>query len=168
MLVRGVNVGGHNRLPMREFATLLEALGGQDVVTYLQSGNAVLTRDPAGLAEQVEGALTDRLGLSVRVFVRTATDLARVVADNPFPDAVETPKLLHVAFLDGDPDPALVAAVGLEHGEDALAVGDRALYLRYGASARDNALGPPLRRLGGVCTARNWTTLLALTRLSAS
>ena len=167
LLLRAVNVGGHNRLPMADLRAVLADLGAADVATYLQSGNAVLTAPLQGLPERVERALHDRLGLSVRVLIRTLGELDALIAANPFPERVATPKLLHVAFFAEQPDPARVAEVGTQHGADMLAVGDRAVYLSYAHSSLSVELGTALRRLGGVTTVRNWRTVCALAGLAA-
>ncbi|MGN6245025.1 MAG: DUF1697 domain-containing protein [Motilibacteraceae bacterium] len=168
LLVRGVNVGGRNRLPMARFRELLTTLGGHDVRTYLNSGNAALAAPRDGLSRRVETALLDELGLDVRVLVRGATELADVVAENPFPHKVSTPKLLNVAFSDDPASAAAVAEVGRRHGEDEIAPGPGCLYLSYATSPIDSPLVPVLRRLAGTATARNWTTVLALSELAAS
>jgi len=164
VLLRGVNVGRGNRIAMRDLVLLLEGLGCGGVVTHGGSGNAVVDADPAGLPERVEQAL-QQFGLPVRVLVRTADELAAVVAANPFPELVERPKQLHVAFLDTQPAAEVVDQVGRRHGDDELVVGDRAVYLAFTASSHDSPLQPALARLGVVLTARNWsavTKVLAL------
>lgn len=169
VLLRGVNVGRNNRIGMADLRSLLADLGGREVSTYLQSGNAVLDadQDPDGLAAEVESGLAERFALNVRVLVRTGAELAAVVAANPFPEQVSRPKQLHVAFLAEQPDPALVQQVGRRHGADELAIGDRAIYLCFGQpSTNDSPLNGALRRIGGVTTARNWTTVLALRDLT--
>ena len=82
VLLRAVNVGGRNRLPMTALADVLVDAGCGEVRTYLQSGNAVVRAEPAGLAERVEAGLADRVGLSVRVLVRTGEELAEVIRDS--------------------------------------------------------------------------------------
>ena len=103
-LLRGVNVGGHRRLAMADLAAAVEGLGHRDVVTYLQSGNVVFTPGsraaPGSVAARIEEALAAGPGLDARVFVRTASELASVLAANPFTDA--DPRTLHVTFLGDD------------------------------------------------------------------
>ncbi len=109
-LLRGVNVGGHNRVPMAHLRELLLDLGYEDVCTHLQSGNAVFTAGdvlPDVASQAIEGQLARSLGLGVRVLVRTAADLARVVHANPLPAAVAEPSRFLVTFLSAPPDPAL-------------------------------------------------------------
>ena len=113
VLLRGVNLGKHNRISMPDFRTLLEGVGCREVQTYVQSGNAVVEHDagPAELERLVAAALTEH-GLPVPVMVRTGDELARVVEASPWQDL--DPKLFHVAFLSGDPDPEKVAAIDHE------------------------------------------------------
>jgi uncharacterized protein (DUF1697 family) len=169
VLLRGVNVGKHNRIAMADFRTLLAELGATDVRTLLQSGNAVVTAEPEELAGAVEVALSERFGLSVRALVRTVDQIDRVIAACPFPEkAAAEPKMLHVAFLEHplgpeNPDDAeAVRAFGLVHGEDELAMGELDLYLCYGRSSLDSPINKVLSRLSGVASARNWNTVLKL------
>lgn len=170
VLLRAVNLGSHNKLPMPRLRELLTDLGARDVVTYLQSGQAVVglaARQVPTFAERVHRAIEADLGLDIAVFTRTRDELAAVVADNPYPHLVETPKRLHVAFLAADPDPEVVQQVGRRHGDDEFTVGDRTLYLAYSANSRDSPLVGALRRLSVVTTARNWTTVTTLADLAA-
>ncbi len=166
ILVRGVNVGGHNRLPMQDFAAILGKLGCVDVRTYLQSGNSVVTTDPAGLPDRVEQALAATFDLKVRVLVRTAAELAAVVANNPFPERVKEPKRLHVAFLSEVPTRQALNGLRPErYAPDELGVGEQELYLSYsGGSQQSKLTGATLEKALApiVVTARNWTTVLAL------
>jgi len=169
VLLRGINVGGAKRVPMATLRALLTDLGARDVITYLQSGQAVVELAPGDADDfpaRVHDAIQDRLGLDVAVLTRTPAELAAIAAANPYPHLVTTPKRLHVVFLDRTPDAEQVAAVGHRHGEDELAVGDRVLYLAFSASSHDSPLLPALRRIGGVQTARNWTTVLKLIELT--
>jgi hypothetical protein len=86
-LLRGINVGGRTRVSMADLRTLFLALGSEDVATYVQSGNVLFKAPlagPAELAPPIEEEIRRRLGLNVRVVVRTAAQLAQVVAGNPF------------------------------------------------------------------------------------
>lgn len=167
VLLRGVNVGKHNRISMPALRDILAAAGCTDVQTHLQSGNAVVTWSGSAdlLAAAVRAELTAAAGLDVLVMVRTGVELAAVVEANPFAGEAFDPKLLHVAFLTGPPDPERFAAV--DHGAllpDRMAVGDRALYLRYATGSQNSPLAKV--RLGVEATARNWTTVTALRDLA--
>lgn len=167
VLLRGINVGKHNRISMPAFRDVLEAVGCTEVQTYVQSGNAVVTWNGSAdrLAAAVRAELTTAAGLDVLVMVRSGPELAAVVDANPFAGEAVDPKLLHVAFLTGPPDPERLAAV--DHGAllpDRLAVGDRALYLRYAIGSQNSPLARV--RLGVEATARNWRTVTALRDLA--
>ena len=97
--LRGINLGPTNKLSMPRLRELAEGLGYTDVVTYINSGNLILTAtDPAATIEQrLHQALADELGRKVDVAVRTPARLATIVAENPFPDG--DPSYVTVAFL---------------------------------------------------------------------
>src|ERR1700712_389130 len=162
VLLRGVNVGKHNRIAMADLRALLAEVGATDVRTLLQSGNAAVTAEPDGLADRLEAALATS-GVGVRVLVRTREELDRVVAANPWPDRAEAdPKMVHVAFLEHPADPSVIEAFGARHGNDEIAVGEKELYLSYAASSFDSSINKVLTKISGVASARNWNTVLKL------
>lgn len=161
MLLRGINVGRGNRLAMADLRAVLEGIGCTDVSTYLQSGNALVTADPEGLAGRVAAALP----LRVSVVVFTATELADVVAQCPWRERADAePKQVHVAYLDRLPDPDRLSALTWEGG-DKLAVGPRVLYQSYAGPSVDSPLAKALGKgLGVTLTVRNWRTAVELSR----
>lgn len=166
VLLRGVNLGRHNRISMPELRAVLEGVGCRDVQTYVQSGNAVVEHDaaPAELERAVAAALAEH-GLPVPVMARTGEELARVVEASPWCGL--DPTLFHVAFLSREPDPAKVAAI--DHAAlvpERVVVGDRVLYLDYALGA-GRSKGLDRLRLGVEATARNWRTVTALRALAA-
>jgi uncharacterized protein (DUF1697 family) len=172
-LLRGVNVGGHNRVPMAHLRELLLDLGCEDVRTHLQSGNAVFAcgdKSPEVAAQAIEDQLARSLGLGVRVLVRTAADLARVVSANPLPDAVAEPSRFLVTFLSAPLDPGLLGELDpVDFEPELFGVGERELYVFCPEGVRTLKLSYAFleRRFGVVATARNWNTvtrLLALAR----
>ncbi|WP_165865739.1 DUF1697 domain-containing protein [Vallicoccus soli] len=171
LLVRAVNVGGRSRLPSADLRRAVEAAGGTQVATYLQSGNAVCGTDlaPDALAVRVEAALADVAGVRTDVLARTGEELAAVVAANPFPDALAQPSWLHVVFL-GAPLAPEVAA-GLDPAAwlpDRFAVAGREVYAAYaGGSGRSRMSAGLLRGVPLVATARNWGTVRALAERTA-
>src|SRR3954451_7112430 len=87
VLLSGVNVGGANRLPMSYLRDLVGSLGHSDVVTYIQSGNLLLTstrKDRAKIGAEICEAITSSFGLAVTAILRTSTELRASVASNPF------------------------------------------------------------------------------------
>jgi uncharacterized protein (DUF1697 family) len=106
-MLRGVNVGGHNRVPMEELRKLCASLKLRGAQTYVQSGNAIFWTDEknfVALAKRVEEAIAKKFGFQTDVVLRSATELRGVVARNPFAkrSAIVPGKLL-VTFLGGDP-----------------------------------------------------------------
>lgn len=167
-LLRGLNVGGKNKLPMAELTRLCSELGCTDVGTYVQSGNVVL-RASAGLARTLEAdiaaALRARLGLNVPVILRSAAQIAAVARANPLLEAGAAPETLHVVFLAAAP--AAGRAAGLDPGRspgDSFVLRGRELYLAlpHGV-ARTKLTNAYLdKTLGTTSTLRNWRTVQAL------
>lgn len=170
-LLRGINVGGHNKLAMADLRDVLSGLGFDDVETYLQSGNALFSAPKASadaLARKIQGALDDRLGMDVKVLVRTADELAEVVAANPFHDGTSEPKKLHVAFLSAVPEADRVAGLDpVPFEPDELRLGEREVYLWYPNGYGRTKLTNDVieRRLGVTATTRNWNTVVKLLEL---
>ena len=183
-LLRGINVGGRNRLAMADLRDVVTALGHRDVATYVQSGNVVLSAagtdgdvEPAALAAELERAIARRCDVHPDVVVLSRDALARVVADNPFPDE-DDPTHLHVVFqqdgaADGA-DAAVAAAVeraAQKGSRDEARVVDGVLYLRTPAGLGRSELAAQLGRrdtataLGGPGTTRNWATVTRLLAL---
>lgn len=171
-LLRGINVGGRARVPMQTLRELLAAIGGTGVRTHLQSGNAVFTHedtDPQRLADALQQALADELGLTVTCMVRTAEDLRRVVAANPFDMTGINGSRFLVVFLAGPvPLDRLAAIEQADHAPDELRAGEREVYAHFPDSIRDSKLAARLtdRGLGLPATGRNWNTVTRLLELA--
>jgi uncharacterized protein (DUF1697 family) len=169
-LLRGINVGGKNRLPMSELRAVCHELGYFDVVTYLQSGNVVFAGggDPNTIVTGIEHSIGERRGLKVAVLLRTHPELAAVAAGSPFDE--DDPKKLHVLFLRDRPRAASLATLDRDRspGDEFHAAG-RELYLYFpnGSGRTKLTLDYFERRLGVTGTARNWNTLLKLVELTA-
>jgi uncharacterized protein (DUF1697 family) len=173
VLLRGVNVGGKNMLPMKELVALLQAAGGEGVRTYIQSGNAVLKASAAvarRLPADLEGRIEARLGLNVPVILRTAQELRRVAGRHPFAEGAVEPRLLYVAFLADAPKASAVKALDpLRSPLDRFVVRGREVYLAFpNGSARSRLTTDYLdRTLGTTSTWRNWRTVQELAALLA-
>lgn len=174
VLLRGVNVGGHNKVPMADFRHLLEALGHTDVASYLQSGNAVFTssqRSTKALAAGVEAALVAELGVDVRVLVLTQARLEQIAKANPLVRADSDESHLHVAFLSGKPDAVAVKVIDQSpFAPDRFELVGNVAYLDYPNGMGRSKLDPGkvFNKLGVWVTARNWRTVNALVDLAAS
>lgn len=162
-LLRAVNVGGTGKLPMTELKAMCEDEGFLAVKTYIASGNVVFT---SKLKEKaVKAALEARLeayaGKPVGVMVRTAAEMAAVLAANPFPDA---PGNRVVAiFLDAAPSKDAVAAVRHQANEE-LRLGKREIYVRYDDGMASSKLVIPAAKTG---TGRNINTVAKLAEMAA-
>jgi uncharacterized protein (DUF1697 family) len=164
-LLRAVNVGGR-RLSMADLRRLVEEAGGQDVRTYLQSGNVVFAGTKAA-AGTLEPALTAYCGFEVRVLLRTPAELRTVVEGQPFGGP---PAGWHVTFLETKPAASAANAVQPgAYGADEFRVIGREVYLNvrdgYGRSKLNNTFWE--RTLKTAATTRNWRTVEALFALSA-
>ena len=169
--LRGVNVGRAKRVAMADLRSLLESLGFEQVVTLLNSGNAVYTSpvlDAATAGERIEGALAASLGLSARVFVLEAAELQAILAANPFrTQAAESPSRLLVALLAREFDVAALRRVlQTDWGDEAIALVPGAAYLWY----PDGQAGSPLVAAFGAATGsgqttRNWSTMTKVASL---
>lgn len=171
-LLRGINVGGKAKVPMQTLRELLAAMGGTGIRTHLQSGNAVFTHedtDPQRLADALQQALADELGLTITCMVRTAEDLRRVVAANPFDMTGVNGSRFLVVFLAGPvPLDRLAAIDQAAYAPDEMRPGEREIYAHFPGSVRDSKLAARLtdRGLGIPATNRNWNTVVKLLELS--
>jgi uncharacterized protein (DUF1697 family) len=183
-LLRGINVGGRNKVPMADLREIVTSLGHTGVTTYIQSGNVLFTTAGSStgeLASALESAITGRFGIDASVVVLSRDDLARVLQDNPYPDE-PNPKLVHVVFLNGEPPAALLdrlaaaqSAAAAKGSHDTVTAIGHALFLHtpdgYGDSDLAQSLfrivSPPAKqkRAGLAATARNWATATKLLTL---
>lgn len=172
-LLRGINVGGHNKFPVARQRELMRDLGFEGVTVHLQTGNIVLA-DPGTPPERTARTIADRiaadLGLTVPVIVRTRDELAAAVAANPYPGATAEPKTLHVVFLSAAPaDPAPLEALDLaSYAPDEFRLAGREIYLRTPDGVGRSKLAEKVTRapLGVTMTARNWNTVTKLLALA--
>ena len=168
-LIKGVNVGGRNKLPMKALAAELEAIGLSDVRTYIQSGNVVFRSSGTRatiLATEIGATIKTRFGFEPQVIVVSDKDLAAAATDNPFPELTPEAngKALHFFFLAEAPrniDQERLAAV-LRQSERWQVEG-AILYLHTPEGFGNSKAAAQVERILGVpATARNWSTVCAL------
>ena len=170
-LLRGINVGGKNKLPMAALSAMFVEAGCGDVKTLIQSGNVVFSAPPAlasTIAAQVTQAIADGFGLAIPLVIRTAEDLAAVSRDNPFLQAGEDPEKLHVGFLADTPAEAAIASLDpARSAPDRFLVRGREVYLHLPNGVARSKLTNAYfdGRLQTVTTIRNWRTVLALVEM---
>lgn len=172
-LLRAVNLGPHNKVPMAALRKAMEAAGFHDVRTYVQSGNVVARsalQSAGEVAEVVAGLVSGQFAVDSPVVVRTGAQLSRAIARNPFPEAArERPRLLHLVFLAETPDAGHVAALqDHELARDSCRVDGDSLYVDYREGVHGSKMTPQLlaRLLGVEGTARNWRTVTALDEMA--
>ncbi len=170
-LLRGINVGGNNKLPMRDLVTIFEKAGCRNVRTYIQSGNVVFQSDvfqsdeASRLAETISQAIERNFTLRIPVILRTAEEMTSALHNNPFAVAGVAEDYLHVFFLVHRPTAAAIAALDVSRSfGDTFAVAGREIYLHLpGDVARTKLTNVYFdRALSTVSTLRNWRTVRLL------
>jgi uncharacterized protein (DUF1697 family) len=175
VLMRAVNVGGNNKLPMARLREVLTAAGLTDVRTYIQSGNVVCRSrlKPAKVAELVTSVIVTEFGLQVPAVALSHSELAQAIAQWPVPHGA-LPKTLHCIVLEKSLESQQVALIEAQVGaaqstgsEDFAEVIDRFIYLYtpdgIGNSKLARQLSTP--KIGG--TARNWNTANTLLEMAS-
>ncbi|MET4328208.1 uncharacterized protein (DUF1697 family) [Bradyrhizobium sp. i1.15.2] len=162
-LLRAVNVGGTGKLPMSELKAICEELGYAAVRTYIASGNVVFTsrKSQSAIKTALEKRLHAYAGAPVGVLVRSATEMARVLADNPFPKAA--PNRTVAIFLDNAPPADALAGIRGQNKEE-VRLGHREIYVHYGDGMGTSKLVIPAAKTG---TARNMNTIATLAKMAA-
>ena len=168
-LIRGINVGGHNLLPMTLLHAFFTDAGCRSVQTYIQSGNVVFHASPA-LAAKLPKLLGAQLGkhlgrsADVSVILRDSAALTRAIEHNPYPDAAAQPKTLHLGFLEQAPSHEQIARLNVQQSpSDQFTVRGKELYLfTPGGIGRSKLTMSFFAKLGTPCTMRNWNTVLKL------
>ena len=181
-LLRGINVGGHNKVAMADLRKVVASLGHTEVATFIQSGNVLFTTketNTTALATALEEVIAAHLHVRPRVVVLSREELAQAVRDNPYPDE-PNPKFVHAVFLAGEPGPDLAEGVaaaqrqaGRNGSRDTATFVGRTLFLHtpdgYGRSELAVLLGRAGNPMapGTAATARNWATVTKLLALCA-
>jgi uncharacterized protein (DUF1697 family) len=170
-LLRAVNLGPRNKVPMAELRTLLERAGYGSVRTFIASGNVLLTagtRDRAALARELEGLVAEAFGVETTAILRTPAELAAVAGSHPF--GADTSHS-HVSFLAAKPDAEAVARLTeADHGPDRVRLAGSDVYLHFpgGVGGSRLSAGKLEQLLGVPGTVRNWRTVTKLAELAAA
>jgi uncharacterized protein (DUF1697 family) len=171
-LLRGINVGGHKKVPMAALRAALEEAGFEDVRTYVQSGNVALTakeRSPGKVGRKVEAAIEKAFGFDVAVVVRSREEIAALIEDDPLGDVATNPTYRVVVFLADKLDRQRLADVDpADFAPEAFTLRDYEIVMWAPDGQRDSKLVRTLteKRSGVVGTARNWKTVLKLLDLA--
>lgn len=166
-LIRGINVGRAKRIAMSDLRKVVEGLGHDRVRTLLNSGNVVFEAQrphATKLAQSIESGIASTFGISARVIVIAASDLAAIVNENPLRKVASDPARYMVAFVASSA--ALMKAKPLLEqawAPEAFSIGTRAAYLWCANGIADSKLSKALgRAMGDAMTTRNWATVLKL------
>ena len=172
-MLRGVNVGGHNRIKMDALRALYEPLGARDIQTYVQSGNVVFRtkrRNLELLSKKIEDRIERRFGFRPDLIIRTPSDLRKVVAGNPFAARREIdPSRLLVTFLAKDPGAEIRQKIlEIKIGPEEMHSSGREIYVYFpngvGHSKMPGGLIEKTLKTPG--TARNWNTVRELLEMA--
>lgn len=170
LLLRGVNVGTKNSLPMAELRGMLAKLACTDVETYVQSGNAVFGTKlgPGALTKGIEDALERTMGRPIATTLRTLSEMKAIVGGNPFRKVATEPRLLCVTFLSHTPTQAELAPLHAQDWEpDLFEVAGKEIYTWHPNGQARSPLAAALGKLPlrGAVTTRNWNTVVKLLEL---
>ncbi len=172
-MLRGVNVGSHNKIKMDALRALYESMKLREAQTYVQSGNVIFRtdeRDIARLAKRIENGIERKLGFRPDVILRTATEMREVIARNPFAKrrGIEPSKLL-VTFLGSDPGAeAREKILQIKCDPEELRIEGRELYIYF-----PNGIGRSKLSWAGLektlktpGTARNWNSVTKMLEMA--
>jgi uncharacterized protein (DUF1697 family) len=167
-LLRGINVGGKNKLPMKELVQLFAEAGCRDVRSYIQSGNVVFNADTelfGQIATVVSATIAERYGYEVPILLRSTEQMAAVIGGNPFLEAGAAEDTLHVLFLSNVAEAHRVDVLDPDRSKpDSFIVRGREIYLclpnGVGRSKLTNDYFES--KLATTSTGRNWRTIATL------
>lgn len=172
VLLRGINVGGNNIVPMKQLAELLIGLDCQNVQTYIQSGNVLLQHAESNkqmLSDKIAEKIQLTFGFRPQILLLTLTQFKLAAANNPFPSAQTEPKTLHLFFL---AEPAthanLEVLATLKKDNESFRLTDQVFYLHAPDGIGRSKLAEKVEKnLGVPTTARNWNTVSKLLNLNS-
>ncbi|MEP6925369.1 MAG: DUF1697 domain-containing protein [Pyrinomonadaceae bacterium] len=164
-LLRGINVGGKNKIEMETLREVFGAQGLENVKTYINSGNVIFETaqtDDKKLAEQIERAIEAEFSLKIKVIVRSIAEIKNIIENNPFAGQFENDKDLHVFFLDeklpGEKETLLLSN---SNETEMFAVRNLEIFCLLRISVLDSLMGKDYigKKLKVSATARNWRTI---------
>ncbi|USB31842.1 DUF1697 domain-containing protein [Paenibacillus sp. YPG26] len=169
-LLRGINVGGNNKIKMADLRTALENRGLKRVKTYIQSGNVLFEseKDEASLAIEIEDEIYTTFGIRLKVMLRTSQELEDLIVHSPFAHReLSDGESLYVSLL-GEPlsEEGLQKLEQCEKANDEFAVVGREVYFLFRRSILDSKLGDALVKTKIPSTSRNWNTINKLHALA--
>ena len=172
-ILRGINVGGHNRIKMADLKVLYETLDFTNVRTLIQSGNVVFNSNlasPSELEARINDEIRIAFNFNVMVFIRTINELKEIIEHNPFCETYEDSKI-HITFLSDCPkSPNFKVIDEVKDQSEEFRVSGREIYLflpnGYGRTKLSNNFFE--NKLNVNCTTRNWRTVKKLFEMAES
>ena len=167
--LRGINVGGNNKIEMKALREVFGALGFENVKTYINSGNVIFeTVESNRLSARIETAIEAKFSLRIKTMTRSATEIRDIIENNPFAGQYENDKDLHVLFLDKELPPEKRELLLSNSNENEMfAVRKREIFCLLRAGVADSLLGKGFvdKKLKTPATARNWRTVKKIAEL---
>jgi uncharacterized protein (DUF1697 family) len=169
--LRGINVGGKNKIKMETLREMCAALEYKNVKTYINSGNVVFEtneRNDSALADEIERVIQSEFLLNIKVMVRTVNEIEDIIENNPFAGQFENDKDLHVFFLDEKlPEEKRELLLSNNSENEQFAVRNREIFCLLRVSVLDSLMGRDYigKKLKVFATARNWRTVNKLLEL---
>ena len=172
-LLRGINVGGHNKLPMKELASVLGTIALSNIGTYIQSGNVVFqcnTSDQEILSQAIKAAVLESHGFAPEVLILSSRALQEAIAGNPFPDGEIEPKTLHLSFMATTPtNPNTDLLESLRALRERFLLTENVFYLHAPDGIGRSKLAASVEKAMGVAlTARNWRSVTKIMSMAAA
>jgi len=170
--LRGINVGGHNKIKMETLREMFAALGFENVKTYINSGNVIFETsefDENALAAEIERAIQSEFALNIKVMIRTIDEIKDIIKNNPFAGQFENDKDLHVLFLGEElPEDKKTLLLANNNENELFAVRNREIFCLLRVGVLDSLLGKDYigKKLKVSATARNWQTVNKIMEMS--
>lgn len=164
-LLRGINVGGKNKVKMETLREVCASIGFENVKTYINSGNVIFETSETenkSLAERIESAIEKEFLLKIRVMVRSVAEIEKIIKNNPFDGQFENDKDLHVFFLDEElPNEKCELLLSNNNENEMYSVRNREIFCHLKISVLDSLMGKDYigKKLKVSATARNWRTV---------
>lgn len=172
-LLRGINVGGKNSLPMKDLVPIFESLGASNVKTYIQSGNVVFqsgSTDIAGFSKELGVEIREQRGFEPQILIIGLSEVEAAMMNNPFPEAESKPSSLHLGFLASEPkNPDLKKLESLKKdSEQFCLMGCITIFYLYAPEGvgRSKLAASSEKLLGVPMTDRNWNTVCKLKEMA--
>lgn len=163
--LRGINVGGKNKIKMETLREVCASIGFENVKTYINSGNIIFETsktDDKKIAERIKKAIEKEFGLNIKTIVRSIKEIENIVKNNPFDGQFENDKDLHVFFLDEEmPKEKVELLLSNNNENEQYFVRNREIFCWLKVSVLDSLMGKDYiaKKLKVSSTARNWRTV---------